>query len=244
MQEIDRFYEELWHRPGWNSATPNADESARYGVIRRMLDRILVEACPGATPLSMLDLGCGRGWLSHLLAKEGQVTGLDPVRKVIDAAQQNFPEVRFIAGTVDTLLSDPAVLPFDVIVSSEVIEHVPPEEKPHFLRSVRRLLKPEGYLILTTPRGELWGSWQRLTRAGQPVEAWLTETELSDLCSRASLKVVCRDRAYPIRRLNWKAQALNPVRVLARHIAALHELEGWLSYETSIYQIVLARLAI
>jgi len=205
--------------------------------------RIRQESGRAAAPLSILDLGCGRGWLSHLLAKEGRVTGLDPVRKVVEAAQQNFPEVTFIAGTVDTLLADPMVSPFDGIVCSEVIEHVPLEEKPHFLRSIRRLLKPEGYLILTTPRGELWGAWQRLTHAGQPVEVWLSETELSDLCSQALLSVVCRDRAYPIRRLNWKARALSPARALAGHIAALNGLGAWLSYETSIYQVILARPA-
>jgi len=41
---------------------------------------------------------------------------------------------------------------FDVVVSSETIEHL--ENPSHFMREVSRVLKPKGYLLLSTPSVE------------------------------------------------------------------------------------------
>jgi ubiquinone/menaquinone biosynthesis C-methylase UbiE len=40
---------------------------------------------------------------------------------------------------------------FDLVVSIEVIEHIQPDEIPQFLAEIRRVLRPGGGLVLTTP---------------------------------------------------------------------------------------------
>ena len=73
------------------------------------------------------------------------------------------------------MLSRPDFAPFDVVLCSEVIEHVPHPQKPEFVNQLARLLTPDGYLILTTPRGDVWEEWRRIAPPNQPVEDWVTE---------------------------------------------------------------------
>lgn len=44
---------------------------------------------------------------------------------------------------------------FDIVISVGLIEHVPDEHKPEMLDMHRRFLKPNGYVIMTTPRDQL-----------------------------------------------------------------------------------------
>ena len=92
-----------------------------------------------------------------------------------------FPHIRFEAGTPDTVLARPDFKPFDVVLCSEVIEHVPHPNKPAFVAQLAQLLTSNGYLILTTPRGDVWEEWKRIAPPNQPVEDWVTEQQLGRL---------------------------------------------------------------
>src|SRR2546421_4819640 len=70
----------------------------------------------------ILDLGCGTGWLSDMLANFGPTTGVDLAESVIATARSRAPHVAFLAGDIFQM-----PLPanhFDVVVSQEVIAHV------------------------------------------------------------------------------------------------------------------------
>jgi SAM-dependent methyltransferase len=99
-----------------------------------------------------------------------------------------FPHIRFEAGTPDSVLKRPDFAPYDVVLCSEVIEHVPHPQKPEFVNQLARLLTHDGYLILTTPRGDVWEEWRRIAPPNQPVEDWVTEAQLADLLSKGGFQ--------------------------------------------------------
>jgi 2-polyprenyl-3-methyl-5-hydroxy-6-metoxy-1,4-benzoquinol methylase len=100
----------------------------------------------------LLDLGCGNGSLSHELSKLGfEVHGLDRSESGIQLAREAFPDVQFRLGDVETDLV-PHAFPaesFDVVVSTEVVEHV--FNPRQFMENAFQLLKPSGHFILSTP---------------------------------------------------------------------------------------------
>ena len=129
--------------------------------------------------IKILDAGCGSGWLSSRLSVYGEVTGIDISEKSIEEAKVNYPGIRFICmdAREDFQLDEK----FDIIVSSEVIEHVIEQEK--YFNNIASMLKTHGTLILTTPNGK----WKKPYFTGyrqewaQPFELWLKPKELKKL---------------------------------------------------------------
>ncbi|WP_102029351.1 class I SAM-dependent methyltransferase [Salirhabdus sp. Marseille-P4669] len=107
----------------------------------------------------VLDLSCGSGYGTHMLAKErkfhvDEVIGVDIDPDIITYARGKYyhPKSKFIvADATDETLKAKLGL-FDVIVSFETIEHIQAED--HLLRNYDELLKPGGTLLLSTPFGE------------------------------------------------------------------------------------------
>lgn len=95
----------------------------------------------------ILDVGCGDGKLLEMIKNAKICVGLD-----ISKSQfwKNSPNLQFICG-------DCRFLPFkdrtfDIVVSTELIEHLHPEDAKIMLREINRILKDGGILVLTTPR--------------------------------------------------------------------------------------------
>jgi len=86
------------------------------------------------------------GWFTEKLSHLGDPLGIDLSETAIDVARSRFPHINYMAGNLYDL-SFP-VESFDVIVSQEVIAHV--EDQVRLVDLFARLLKSEGYLILTT----------------------------------------------------------------------------------------------
>jgi 2-polyprenyl-3-methyl-5-hydroxy-6-metoxy-1,4-benzoquinol methylase len=105
----------------------------------------------------ILDMGCGPGtFLGHYAPGYREAIGIDLAAPQIEVAQQRYGSARrqFHASDVTAFEGEAR---FDAIVSIEVIEHLPPAETQPFLRTLLRLLKPGGTLVLTTPNyRSLW----------------------------------------------------------------------------------------
>ncbi|MFN5418086.1 MAG: class I SAM-dependent methyltransferase [Flavobacteriia bacterium] len=101
--------------------------------------------------LSILDVGCGNGNISRYLgSKDFSVLGIDiSEASILKARMLNFFEnVSFRHLAAEELIG---VQKFDVVVCSEVIEHL---DNPQLvLNQLRKLLNPGGLLIVTVPNG-------------------------------------------------------------------------------------------
>ncbi|NGZ02945.1 MAG: hypothetical protein CV090_07845, partial [Nitrospira sp. WS238] len=130
--DSDQFYVNLFvNAPAWSTPHPNADEAARWSKIASFLEFILrrIRHQEPNKVLRILDVGCGRGWLTNLVSMYGTCEGVEPVAEVVAHARRLFPHLRFEAGTADQVLARPDFAPYDVVVTSEVLEHVPHGQK-------------------------------------------------------------------------------------------------------------------
>ncbi len=197
--QTGEFYTNLFvNSPYWSTPHPNPDEAARWTKIASFLEYILrrVRRQDPTRQLKILDVGCGRGWLTNLATMYGTCEGIEPVAGVIDHARKLFPHLRFEAGTAESVLQRPDFTPYDVVLTSEVIEHVPHGQKETFLVQLAGLLKPDGYVILTTPRGEMWEQWKAIAPPNQPVEDWVTEDQLRALFTAQGLRELGLERVH------------------------------------------------
>jgi len=96
----------------------------------------------------VLDLGCGNGrWFELFQEKNVDYFGIDSSEKLVEIARKNYSEARF--QTADALNLPFPNNYFDKIYSIAVLHHIPSEEfRLKFLAEAKRVLKPEGFLIL------------------------------------------------------------------------------------------------
>jgi 2-polyprenyl-6-hydroxyphenyl methylase/3-demethylubiquinone-9 3-methyltransferase len=99
----------------------------------------------------VLDIGCGTGVLCGAFQRQGcRAVGVDLSESGVALARQHFPECRFeLLGVNDLTLAQLGEAPFDIVVSTEVIEHL---YAPRTLVTAAfAALKPGGLFIATTP---------------------------------------------------------------------------------------------
>ncbi len=99
----------------------------------------------------VLDIGCGDGVLSYLLANKGaNVIGIDNLKEVIKFAKErckNLENLNFlVASTYELPFENDS---FDYVVSSEVVEHL--EQPDKMLSEVKRVWNQKGKVVITTP---------------------------------------------------------------------------------------------
>lgn len=104
---------------------------------------------------TICDLGCGNGYLAGQLGRRGfSVVGIDASDTYLKIAREHnsIGAVTFMKGLVDRGLPQSVLAgrqPFDLIVSSDVIEHV--YDPLEFLKTALALLKPGGTAVVGTP---------------------------------------------------------------------------------------------
>ena len=101
---------------------------------------------------SVLDIGCGS---SRIILDLKNAVGMDILQRKLRWLKPNHE--RLVRGSTFALPFKNAS--FDVVINSEVIEHVP--ESPEIMDEMWRVLRPGGTLILGTPDYDRW-SWNML----------------------------------------------------------------------------------
>ncbi|MGB3266706.1 MAG: class I SAM-dependent methyltransferase [Microcoleus sp.] len=119
-------------------------------LISPLLEMLATFQKTGQTKLRVLDLGCGNGSLSHVIAEHGcEVVGVDNSAPGIAISSQSFPECQFIQADIYELPDTDMLQSFDVVLAVEVIEHLLyPKE---LAKNAKKCLKPGGILIISTP---------------------------------------------------------------------------------------------
>lgn len=98
---------------------------------------------------NLLEIGCGEGrGVELLVQKASSYTAIDKITTVVDQLKSKYPNVNLLNMYVPpfTGIADNS---FDRIVTFQVIEHI--EDHLSFVQEIHRVLKPEGFAIITTP---------------------------------------------------------------------------------------------
>jgi SAM-dependent methyltransferase len=127
-----------------------------YGLMERSLARHRARVVDGLIPPGrrggrILDIGCGAYPFFLINTDFEEKHGLEKLHGGIEGANAAIREFD---------LEKESVLPytdgyFDVVAMLAVIEHIEPRRLPGLLREIRRVLRPGGVYVLTTPAR--WG---------------------------------------------------------------------------------------
>jgi 2-polyprenyl-3-methyl-5-hydroxy-6-metoxy-1,4-benzoquinol methylase len=164
----------------WNWDTP----AGRFRAMRR--GKLLSEAASLKAGLSVMEIGCGTGLFTEMMAASGaHILAVDISPDLLTAARQRslprdqveFREMRFEDGDADG--------PFDAIVGSSVLHHL---DIPTALQRIYDLLKPGGLMAFAEPNmlnPQIWAErnihWLRKKIGASPDETAIVRWRLARL---------------------------------------------------------------
>lgn len=124
----------------------------------RIILSLIRRFAPPRTPASRaLDIGCGAGAVLAQLAAIYPAVGVDASPLALSYARARNLDIRL--GALPNDLPFTHADRFDVIVMSEVIEHIPPPDDRASIAAAINLLNPGGVLVCTVPAHQwLWSS--------------------------------------------------------------------------------------
>jgi 2-polyprenyl-3-methyl-5-hydroxy-6-metoxy-1,4-benzoquinol methylase len=145
----------------------------------------------------VLDVGCGNGHIAgHFLERGCHVVGLDLGEAGIQIARKTFPKGRFeVLAADERVLENLGELPFDLVVSTEVVEHL--YDPRAYAKGCYAACKPGGRFICSTPYHgylknlalSLMGKWDQHANPlwdGGHIKLW----------SRATLSELLRETGF------------------------------------------------
>jgi ubiquinone/menaquinone biosynthesis C-methylase UbiE len=104
---------------------------------------------------TVLDAGCGSGYGAAQLARRARaVLGFDISQDAIDYACQHYGAENLRFERASCLEIPAADSSFDLVVAFEIIEHL--NEWRTFLQEVRRVMRPDGQLVVSTPNRQYY----------------------------------------------------------------------------------------
>lgn len=115
---------------------------------RLVTDSALLEAILGRAPRSVLDLGCGEGWLTRALAPRGiHVVGIDAIAAFVEQARA-AGSGEFYVASYEQLAAGQLKLTVDLLVSNfALLGHTAVED---LFRTAATLLNPGGAFVVQT----------------------------------------------------------------------------------------------
>ena len=165
IEQFSKLSNNWWDLSGPFSALHKMS-NARIEFIKQNVTRILDKDKIKVNllkDLNCLDVGCGGGILTEKLRRLGaNVTGIDASKSAIDVAKEHAKksrlEINYKCITTSELLEikkEKVQNKFDLVVASEVIEHV--NNRKIFLSNISDLCRPGGIVVFTTINKSLLG---------------------------------------------------------------------------------------
>jgi|SRR5437867_4749157 len=124
-----------------------------------------------------LDIGCGPGFFSMMLCKQGwKTTSIDADSRNVESVRKCCAAEAILGDAVQVLSQLPSAT-YEFALALEIIEHMPKPQGEALLKHIKRLLKVGGRLLLSTPnRFSLEGLgdyyWGEKLRRGPKWNAW------------------------------------------------------------------------
>ena len=140
-------YEDYWAKLTVSHAS-HPGNKFRYDLIAREL------AGHGIQPDRVIDCGCGDGSLLDVVSARircGELHGTDLASNVPISSKVNFRQQDLGLPIPDDLKGR-----FDLVLCSEVIEHVPNDAR--VVENLAALAKPGGWVVLTTQTGNIYNT--------------------------------------------------------------------------------------
>jgi SAM-dependent methyltransferase len=167
---------------GFTRAVTQAIAGVNVMVARKILPGVAGVADTLNAGGSLLEVGCGTGFLQLQLAKafpnarctgvDIDPTGLAAARRAVEAAGLG-ERVRIVEGDVGTVAAPAS---FDVVVMVEVLHEIGPSIRPAVVAGCARALRPGGWLVIVD---ETYPS--TLAQARQPEYRFPLQTGLEEL---------------------------------------------------------------
>jgi len=135
----------------------------------------------------ILEIGSGLGYLTYSLIKENyDVLGLDISNTAVNQAIKIFGEHYICTDIFEYALHYAET--FDIVILTEVIEHI---DKPlDFIEVIKKLLKPNGKAIITTPNKSFFTKDILWISDLPPVHCWwLSEDSMKYIGNKLGLKI-------------------------------------------------------
>ncbi|KAM3090525.1 class I SAM-dependent methyltransferase [Phormidesmis sp. 146-35] len=102
----------------------------------------LIELLSPQSGERILDLGCGTGQLTQQIATHAQVVGVDRSPTMIETAQHNYPDLKFLVADAQSFQVD---RPFDAVFSNAVLHWI--SNPDSVIQSVYHALRSGGRFV-------------------------------------------------------------------------------------------------
>lgn len=130
---------------GWERVAGKYDST--WATSTRQFIEPLLDAADVSPGLSLLDVGCGPGYVSAAAAERGaKPIGLDFSSEMIAISKQRWPNIQFREGDAQNLPFDDKT--FDRVVANFALLHVANPERA--IAEARRVLRSNGRFAFTT----------------------------------------------------------------------------------------------
>lgn len=128
-----------------------------WHIAKRKTIYSLIKSFINSKKINIVDIGCGTGGNLEAFSKLGSVYGVDKSKLAVNFChKRGFKKVK-VGSSEKTGLKNSF---FNVVTLLDVLEHV---EEEKTLKEMKRILKRNGYLIITVPAFSfLWSKWDEV----------------------------------------------------------------------------------
>jgi glycosyltransferase involved in cell wall biosynthesis len=189
------------------------------GLFYREKMRAIHRVAPDAPVEDVLEVGGGRSGLTSLLYPNAQIINIDLNQEYASAACNQWPGVRFMSGDATDLPFEDER--FDAVTMFDLLEHVPNDRQA--IKEAFRVLRPGGFLIVSTPNENWRFPYYRLMKPYCPPEEKLF-SEWGHVRRGYSRTEIEKLVGFPA---NRTADFINPLTVLCHDVGFSNLKRRW-----------------